>query len=159
MRPGKPRSPTSNDPLSAVVTPGDDAVGYVISLNLRRRHSDESQRALAGAKLANVRLGDNQHRTAEGSPIGEAMTQGKAAELLNVGKRSVERAREVLDAGAPELVAAVEHLTSTSDRPFPHIQKRGGFLLRRRSGQLAGLPLTMLKQTQQICGVSRWREV
>jgi hypothetical protein len=41
------------------------------------------------AKLATLRRGDNQH-----SPIGET-SQAQAGELLNVGKRSVERAKEV----------------------------------------------------------------
>jgi N6-adenosine-specific RNA methylase IME4 len=81
---------------------GDDPVSYVISLNLRRRHLDESQRAMVAAKLATLKRGDNQH-----SPIGET-SQTKAAALLNVGKRSVERAAEVRDRGAPELVKAVE---------------------------------------------------
>jgi hypothetical protein len=81
---------------------GDDPIGYVISLNLRRRHLDESQRAMVAAKLATLRRGDNQH-----SPIGET-SQAKAAELLNVGKRSVERAAIVRETGSPELVRAVE---------------------------------------------------
>jgi N6-adenosine-specific RNA methylase IME4/ParB-like chromosome segregation protein Spo0J len=81
---------------------GDDPVAYVISLNLRRRHLDESQRAMVAAKLTTLKRGDNQH-----SPIGET-SQAKAAQLLNVGKRSVERAAEVRDHGAPELVEAVE---------------------------------------------------
>src|SRR6516165_1381538 len=81
---------------------GDDPVSYVISLNLRRRHLNESQRAMVAAKLATLKRGDNQH-----SPIGET-SQARAAKLLNVGKRSVERAVEVRDHGAPDLVQAVE---------------------------------------------------
>jgi ParB-like chromosome segregation protein Spo0J len=81
---------------------GDDPLAYVISLNLKRRHLSESQRAMVAAKLATLKRGDNQH-----SPIGET-SQAKAAELLNVGKRSVERATEVRDHGAPELQRAVE---------------------------------------------------
>src|SRR5262245_17601140 len=81
---------------------GDDPAAYVISLNLLRRHLNESQRAMVAAKLATLRRGDNQH-----SPIGET-SQARAAELLNIGKRSVERAREVREHGAPELVQAVE---------------------------------------------------
>ena len=84
---------------------GEDPVSYVVSLNLRRRHLNESQRAMVAAKLATLSRGDNQH-----SPIGET-SQAKAAGLLNVGKRSVERAREVIDHGATELVHAVERGT------------------------------------------------
>jgi N6-adenosine-specific RNA methylase IME4 len=84
---------------------GDDPVAYVVSLNLKRRHLDESQRAMVAARLATLKRGDNQH-----SPIGET-SQAKAAELLNVGKRSVERAAEVRDHGAPELQQAVERGT------------------------------------------------
>jgi N6-adenosine-specific RNA methylase IME4 len=80
----------------------NDPVGYVISLNLRRRHLDESQRAMVAAKLATLKRGDNQH-----SPIGET-SQAKAADLLNVGKRSVERAADVRAHGAPELIRSVE---------------------------------------------------
>jgi N6-adenosine-specific RNA methylase IME4 len=79
---------------------GDDPVAYVVSLNLRRRHLNESQRAMVAAKLATLKLGDNQH--SEGLPI------GRGSELLNVGERTVARAREVQEFGAPELVDAVE---------------------------------------------------
>lgn len=64
---------------------------------------NESQRAMVAGRLAN--LGDGQRKAP--SPIGEpqsAVTQGEAAAMLNVGKRSVERAREVIDNGAPELL-------------------------------------------------------
>lgn len=79
---------------------GDDPVRYVVSLNVARRHLDESQRAMVAAKIASLSLGDNQH--SQGMPI------GRASELLNVGERSVARAREVLDAGSPALRDAVE---------------------------------------------------
>jgi N6-adenosine-specific RNA methylase IME4/ParB-like chromosome segregation protein Spo0J len=82
---------------------GDDPLGYVISLNLKRRHLSESQRAMVAAKLATMAQGA---RT-DLSPIGEK-SQAEAAQLLNVGKRSVERAKEVHELGAPELQAAVE---------------------------------------------------
>jgi N6-adenosine-specific RNA methylase IME4/ParB-like chromosome segregation protein Spo0J len=79
---------------------GDDPVAFVVSLNLKRRHLNESQRAIVAAKLATLRRGDNQH--AEGLPI------GRSSKLLNVGERTIARAREVLDKGTPELAAAVE---------------------------------------------------
>ncbi len=49
-----------------------------------------------------AKAGPKQH-----SPIGET-SQAKAAGMLSVGKRTVQRAREVLDSGTPELVKAVE---------------------------------------------------
>jgi len=83
------------EPTFAAYT-GDDPVAYVVSLNLRRRHLDESQRAMVAAKLATFGHGGDRSK----SPIGD-LTQAKAADLLNVGKRSVERAAEVRDHGAP----------------------------------------------------------
>jgi hypothetical protein len=79
---------------------GDDPLGYVLSRNLHRRHLDESQRAMVAAKIANLKVGANQH--SEGLPI------GRASELMNVSARSAARAKEVLKSGDPTLVAAVE---------------------------------------------------
>jgi hypothetical protein len=80
----------------------EEARDHVIDANLRRRHLDASQRAMVGARLATLERGDNQH-----APIG-ATSQDLAANMLNVGRRSVQRAREVIDDGVPELVEAVE---------------------------------------------------
>jgi N6-adenosine-specific RNA methylase IME4/ParB-like chromosome segregation protein Spo0J len=88
------------EPTFTVYT-GDDPVAYVISLNLRRRHLDESQRAMVAAKLATLRDGQRADLV-EGLPI------GRASALLNVGERTIARAREVQEHGTSELVSAVE---------------------------------------------------
>jgi hypothetical protein len=83
---------------------GPNPLGLVISLNLKRRHLNESQRATIASKLATLR--DGQRKTT-GTSI-DAVTQSEAANLLNVSRPSVQRARYVQDHGVPELVAAVE---------------------------------------------------
>lgn len=77
---------------------GKDALGFVISKNLHRRHLTESQRAMVAARLANLQ--------APNSGAREAVTS--AADALNVSPRSVDAARAVEAKGTPELVAAVE---------------------------------------------------
>lgn len=106
---------------------GDDAglLHFVVSLNLHRRHLDVGQRAMIADTLANMRIGDNQHRR-EGVEIstpstgddlfGEAsqpeaaaaaISQTQAAELMNVSRESVVMARKVREQGVPELAEQV----------------------------------------------------
>jgi hypothetical protein len=97
-----------------------DPLSWVLSKNLKRRHLNESQRAMVAAKLKTMKLGDNQHR--QGPPIGGpsieplpvyvppvgGISAQAAAKLLNVGARSVERASSVLNDGTAEVQHAVE---------------------------------------------------
>ena len=78
-------------------------VAFVVSLNLHRRHLDESQRAMVAAKLA----GMNEGRPSKTASI-EAVSQTQAASMLNVSRSAVQRANEVHTTGTPELVEAVE---------------------------------------------------
>ena len=82
---------------------GDEPVQFVLSLNLHRRHLSESQRAMVGAKLANLGHGQRPDRS-----IDLSTTQPQAAEMLNVSVPSIKRARDVIAGGSPELVHAVE---------------------------------------------------
>jgi hypothetical protein len=88
----------------------DDPVAYVVSHNLHRRHLSTSQRAMVAAKLATLcegRPAKETPPTTETPPIGGVSTE-EAAKTLNVGSRSVERAKLILATGSEELNAAVE---------------------------------------------------
>lgn len=78
-------------------------IEYVISLNLHRRHLNESQRAMVAAKVANIGHGGQRANL----PL-EATTNEDAASMLNVSERSVKTARKVQANAAPELAEAVE---------------------------------------------------
>lgn len=97
---------------------GEDPVAYVISANLRRRHLKESQRAMIAARLANLEEG-RPRATAQDY----AVSQGQAAEMLGVSRRSVQSAKVVRDHGAPELVEAVEQ-GHVSVNVASHVAKR-----------------------------------
>jgi hypothetical protein len=72
---------------------------------------------MVAAKLATLRDGQRADLV-EGLPI------GRASALLNVGERTVARAREVQEHGTPELVSAVERgavsVSAAAEAPLPH---------------------------------------
>lgn len=83
-----------------------ELVPFVLSLNLKRRHLDTSQRAMVAAALAKLpHGGDRRSDQAANLPL---ETQATAASLLNVGERSVRAAKTVIEEGVPELKEAVE---------------------------------------------------
>lgn len=101
---------------------GDEAglVGFVVSLNLHRRHLNETQRGMVAARIANMG-----HGGARATPIQDAnlrldlgdkeprssvpaITDAQAAEMLNVSKRTVTFARKVQEQAVPELVEMVD---------------------------------------------------
>ena len=89
-------------PVRTVTYDGDDPFGFVRSENLLRRHSNESQRAMGAARLATLE---------RGRPLNapqDAFTQDEAADLFVVSRRSVQRARIVLDHAEQEIIDAVD---------------------------------------------------
>ena len=91
-------------------------VAYVISLNLKRRHLDETQRAMIGARAepmfaeeAALRVGGRPAKgTANLPEVSKGEAREKAAQQVNVSPRSVQAAKTVLADGTPELVAACD---------------------------------------------------
>jgi hypothetical protein len=86
---------------------GDDPVGFVLSLNLTRRHLNESQRAMVAAKLTTFEHGGVRSKSSK-EDLKPSITQGQAATRLNVSKPSVERAAKVIKEGTKALAKAVE---------------------------------------------------
>jgi hypothetical protein len=82
-----------------------DPLNFVISKNLRRRHLGEGARAMAAAKIANMRQGER--TDTEPSANLRKVSQADAARMLNVSERSVTDAVKVIKKGSKEIAAAV----------------------------------------------------
>lgn len=92
---------------------GSNPLAEVLSLNAIRRHLNASQRAMIGARIANLKHGGNRRRKHQDANLQldlhlDVLTIEKTAMLLNVSPRSIETAKEVLSEADPELVARVD---------------------------------------------------
>jgi N6-adenosine-specific RNA methylase IME4 len=81
---------------------GGDPLAFVLSLNLERRHLNESQRAMIAARLETMKRGR------PGKDATSRVLRADAAERLHVGERTVADAAKVLASAAPEIVDAVD---------------------------------------------------
>jgi N6-adenosine-specific RNA methylase IME4 len=99
-----------------------DPLSFVISTNLKRRHLNESQRAMIGAKLANISHGgDRKSDQVANLPL-DKITQPQAAKLLNVSDRIIRDAKVILKE-APEKVQSIEHGKRTVHQVKREIQR------------------------------------
>src|SRR5215475_5631793 len=67
-------------PFQYRIYKGNQPLEFIVSLNLQRRHLTDSQRAMIGAKLANMRQGERTDLTENSVRL----SQGQAAELMKV---------------------------------------------------------------------------
>ncbi len=77
---------------------GDDPLGYVISLNVKRRHLQAGQRAMTADRIANMVVGGKETNSAKLQnclPVSRA----EAAELMSVSERTVASAHAILESG------------------------------------------------------------
>lgn len=94
-----------------------DALAFVVSANIHRRHLTVEQRAFAASRIAALREGANQHSSVKAAINDEpasrdasskSPTQGAAAEQLGVSRSSVQRARKIDEKGSAALRKAAE---------------------------------------------------
>lgn len=98
------------DPIIVTFNGVGTPLAFVISHNLRRRHLSEGQRAMVAAKLATI---DRRGRPGKNTAPAAFISQGVAADMLNVSVDSVQRATKVVRHGIPDLADRIE-----SDRNF-----------------------------------------
>jgi hypothetical protein len=128
---------------------GDDPFAFVISANLRRRHMNESQRALVAARLAMLGPGrpTKLRRSAE-------LSAKQASHHLNVGERTVERARSVLKKAVPEIVAAIDRGDMTVEAAAD-LASRGRREQRELVGRLQAPPAQQQTKHGSVASVAR----
>jgi hypothetical protein len=85
---------------SAKEVSAEDALAYVISMNVKRRHLSASQRALIAARLVTSKLGGDRSVI-----LPTEITQDQVAKLAGVATKTVTDAVKVL--GSPELAEKV----------------------------------------------------
>ncbi len=82
---------------------GSDPLGFVLSLNLRRRHLTESQRAMVAAKIIDWEMGMNQTTASRAN-----VSTRQAAQRMSISERAASAAKRVRDHGVSGLVQAIE---------------------------------------------------
>jgi N6-adenosine-specific RNA methylase IME4 len=85
---------------------GKDPLAFVISMNLKRRHLNESQRAMVASKIVNVPRGGQTTEPAN-LPVPK-MAQADTAKLLKISERSIRNALVLRNTAEPEIQRAVE---------------------------------------------------
>jgi site-specific DNA-methyltransferase (adenine-specific) len=125
---------------------GDNPLSFVISLNLKRRHLNESQRAIIAAKLANMQLGDNQYKKEGVQICTPKISLEQAAELLNVGRRTVAMVKAI-EREAPELVEKIERGEMTAHEAEKKVKEKER---EQRRAELA-------RAAEQVPLSERWR--
>jgi hypothetical protein len=91
---------------------GNDPIGFVVSLNLKRRHLTTSQRAMVAARIANLAVGSNQHvhRLKQDNMTGEEFSPPMTvtAKTMKIDRKTGQAAKTVLSTGHVDLIAAVD---------------------------------------------------
>lgn len=97
---GIPHTEVKLEDLMKKIGKDVDPVAFVWSRNAVRRQLSPSQRAMAATKLLDAKRG--------GVRTDDETTAERAAAIAGVGKRSVLRAKRVVEKGVPAVVEAVE---------------------------------------------------
>lgn len=82
---------------------GSDPLGFVMMMNLERRHLSTSQRSMVAANIANMPVGKPNSANLQNNN-----SRAKAAQQLNVSERSVNAAKKIQATAPSNVLKAVE---------------------------------------------------
>lgn len=85
-----------------------DPLAYVVSMNLKRRHLNESQRAMIVDKVATMQREDTLKQNRSANLQNGHVSRGTASTMLNVSERTVADAHKVRQHAIPDLIHAVD---------------------------------------------------
>lgn len=105
---------------------GGDALQFVISKNLHRRHLDETQRGLIASRLANMTKTDAANKRWNATAnlqLHKKFEVAEAAEMLNVSPRTVAIIKAV-EREMPELIPQMEAGTLTAHAAYKAVKKK-----------------------------------
>ncbi len=91
---------------------GKTPLKHIISLNLKRRHLDESQRAMCAARSVNWQHGGAKTKQDANLHLGQLLTCEQAAKEFSVSIRSIKAAHELMVAVDPKLATREEDRTA-----------------------------------------------
>jgi hypothetical protein len=105
----------------------DDALGFVISKNIHRRHLNESQRAVVAAKIANMKQGERTdiEPSANLPKVRNEVSQDQAAEMLSISPRMVRTIKSI-ERDAPDLIERIVSGDLTAHAATKEIETRLG---------------------------------
>ncbi len=97
---------------------GDDPLGYVLSLNLNRRHLTPTQRAIVaenivtcthgGTRVSPIKQDGEVRSKGSRDPLVPEVSREKAAKIMDTSPGTMKRVRKVLDHGTDELKTAMK---------------------------------------------------
>jgi ParB-like chromosome segregation protein Spo0J len=112
----------------------EEALQFVASHNLHRRHLTASQRAMIAAKIADMPVGKpaaektettSDKKTPAKKPAKKKTSISSAAKKLNVSPASVKKAKKIIKE-SPEKAGQVEAGTKSLDQAHQEVQKETG---------------------------------
>lgn len=100
---------------------GDDPFRFIISLNLHRRHLDESQRAVIASRVANMTQGARTDLEPSAN-LRNVISQPEAARMFNVSERMIQTVKAI-EREAPERIADIEAGNMTATKVYKLLKR------------------------------------